>query len=98
MQNKATISNNYNPYRAYIYTLLNYGSAALSFQMQSQGWLIDDADSPGVTDTAGANTGLYDRAKWIAGSKTLDLQGPIFYDLFSMERYLIKVAVPTVSK
>ncbi|MCG8035337.1 MAG: hypothetical protein JAZ03_24590 [Candidatus Thiodiazotropha taylori] len=89
LQNKASISNNYNPYRAYIHTLLRYGQDALSSQVQTQGWYIDDSDSPGVTDPAGANNGLFERANWIGTSKTLDLQGPIFHDLFSMERYLL---------
>lgn len=89
LQNKASISNNYNPYRAYIHTLLRYGQDALSSQVQTQGWFMDDADSPGVTDPAGLNNGLFERSKIIITSKTLDLQGPIFHDLFSMDRYLL---------
>lgn len=89
LQNKASITCNYNPYRAYIQTLLNYGQDALSSQIQTQGWIMDDSDSPGVTDPNGSNNGLFNRAQWIVTSKTLDLQGPIFHDLFSMERYLL---------
>ena len=89
LQNKASVTNTYNPYRAYIHTLLNYGQDALSSQIQTQGWFIDDSDSPGVTDPAGTNNGLYERAKWIKGSQTLDIQGPIFHDLFSLDRYLL---------
>ena len=37
LQNKATITCNYNPYRAYIQTLLKYGQDALSSQLQTQG-------------------------------------------------------------
>jgi hypothetical protein len=89
LQNKASITCNYNPYRAYIQTLLNYGQEALSTQIQTQGWQIDDADSPDVSDPSGANTGLFIRAIWIASSNTLDLQGPLFHDLFSMDRFLL---------
>lgn len=89
LQNKASVTCNYNPYRAYIQTLLNYGRDALSSQIKTQGWFQDDADSPGVTDPSGTNNGLFERAKWIATSKTFDLQGPIFHDLFSLERYLL---------
>ena len=89
LQNKASISNNYNPYRAYIHTLLHYGQDALVSQVQTQGWTMDDADSPGVTDPTGSNNGVFERSKWISTSKTLDIQGPIFHDLFSMERYLL---------
>lgn len=38
---------------------------------------------------SGSNNGLFIRANWIALSKTMDLQGPIFHDLFSLERYLL---------
>ena len=89
LQNKASITNNYNPYRAYIHTLLKYGGDALSSQIQTQGWLMDDHDSPGVTDPAGSNKGLFERSIWLKSSKTLDLQGPIFHDLFSIDRYLL---------
>lgn len=89
LQNKASMTNSYNPYRAYIHTLLNYGQDALGSQIESQGWKQDDSDSPGVTDPAGDNNGLYERAQWISTSKTLDLQGPIFHDLCSMDRYLL---------
>ena len=89
LQNKASITNNYNPYRAYIHTLLKYGGDALSSQIQTQGWLMDDHDSPGVTDPAGSNKGLFERSNWLKSSRTLDLQGPIFHDLFSIDRYLL---------
>ena len=87
--NKATITCNYNPYRAYIQTLLKYGQDTLSGQLQTHGWGIEDADSPGVTDPSGSNNRLFERATWISTSKTMDLQGPIFHDLFDMDRYLL---------
>jgi hypothetical protein len=89
LQNKASITCNYNPYRAYIQTVLNYGQDAKSSQLQTQVWLQDDADSPAVTDPSSTNNGLFERAKLIATSNSLDLQGPIFHDLFSMSRYLL---------
>ena len=89
LQSKATFSNNYNPYRAYIPTLLNMGQNALKSQTTTQGWIMDDWDHPGDSDPNGNNNGLFDRAVWTVNSKTLDLQGPIFHDLFSMERYLL---------
>ncbi|XP_060554040.1 uncharacterized protein F54H12.2-like [Ruditapes philippinarum] len=89
LQNKATITCNYNPYRAYMQTLLNYGSDAITSQLDTQLFIRDDADSPGVTDPNGNNNGLFLRAQIIGESKRVDLQGPIFHDLFSMERYLI---------
>ena len=50
---------------------------------------MNAADSPGVTDPISSNNGLYVRAALLAKSKTLDMQGPIFHDLFSMDHYLI---------
>ena len=50
----------------------------------------DDNDHPEDPDPGGANSGLYMRAKFIAGSGLLDLQGHIFHDLFTMARLLIK--------
>lgn len=89
LQNKAIITCNYNPYRAMIQTLLNYGQDAKSSQLLSQLYIKDDNDHPEDTDPSGDNNGLFLRAKYIEGSKYLDLQGPIFHDLFSMSRYLI---------
>ena len=88
LQNKASITCN-NPYRAYIPTLLIYGQDALSSQIESQGWILDDADYPEVTDPSGSKNEFFEKAKWIATSKSLDLQGTIFYDLFSLKRYLL---------
>lgn len=89
LQNKATITCNYNPYRAYIPTLLNYGSETQRSQLDTQLFIRDDSDSPGVTNPNGTNNALFVRATRIASSKHIDLQGPIFHDLFSMSRYLI---------
>ena len=89
LQNKSTITCNYNPYRACIQTLLKYRQDALSSQLQTQGWGMDNADSLGLTDPSGSNYGLFERAAWICTSKTMDLQGPIFHDLFDMDRYLL---------
>lgn len=50
---------------------------------------MDDSNSSGVSDPSSTNNALYERSKLIATSKTWDLQGPIFHDLFAMERYLL---------
>lgn len=89
LQNKAIITSNYNPYRAMFETLLNFGQDAKSSQLLSQLFIKDDSDHPEDTDPGGNNNGLFLRAKYISLSKYLDLQGPIFHDLFSMSRYLM---------
>lgn len=47
LQNKATFTCNYNPYRAYIHTVLNYGPDSASSQLDTQLFMMDDSDSPG---------------------------------------------------
>lgn len=89
LQNKAIITCNYNPYRAMIETLLNFGQDAKTSQLTSQLFIKDDNDAPQITDPSGANQGLFERTKFIAESKCVDLQGPIYHDLFSMSRYLM---------
>ena len=89
LQNKAITTSNYNPYRAMFETLLNFGQDAKSSQLLSQLFIKDDSDHPEDTDPGGNNNGLFLRAKYISLSKYLDLQGPIFHDLFSMSRYLM---------
>ena len=58
-----------------------------SLILSSSTWTIQTV--PGVTDPSGTNNGLFMRSQMIASSKRIDLQGPIFHDLFSMSRYLI---------
>jgi len=89
LQNKATITCNYNPYRAMIQTMLNFGQDAKTSQLHSQLYIKDDSDHPEDTNPAGDNAGLYERTLFIQGSKTLDLQGPIFHDLATTSRYIM---------
>ena len=70
--------------------LVHYGSDAKSSQLTSQMW---ERDVPGQFDDvdakAGVNTGLFNRAKLIKDSKTIDLEGPIMHELFQMDRYIL---------
>ena len=47
--------------------------------------IVDGEEQP-VLRRAG-NVGLLERSKLIAGSNSVDLQGPIVHDLFQMSRY-----------
>lgn len=89
LQNKMTITCNYNPYRAYMSAILKYGTDSVASQLDTQMFIMDSEKFAGVTDPNGSNTGLFLRAGRIALSNEVDLQGNIFHDLFSMERYLI---------
>ena len=81
LQNKVIITCNYNPYKAMIKTLLNFGEDAKKTHLRSQLFIKDTSGHINDTDPPGANTGLFQRARYIASSKTVDLQGPIFHDL-----------------
>ncbi|XP_053405194.1 uncharacterized protein F54H12.2-like [Mercenaria mercenaria] len=68
---------------------MKYGADAKDSQLQSQLYLADDADSPGETDPSSSNNGLFERSKFTAQSKVVDMQGPIFHDLFTLNRYML---------
>lgn len=80
----------YYPYKAYIQTLLKYGSDAKTSQLSTQLWLkdtpfhLDDVDF-----TNGDNTNGIVRMEYIKESKVVDLQGPILHDLFQVKRYIL---------
>ncbi|CAC5392639.1 unnamed protein product [Mytilus coruscus] len=42
-------------------------------------------------DEISTNTGLYERRKFYSNSKTLEMEGPIFSDIFEMDRYLLNM-------
>lgn len=71
------------PYKAYIQTLLRYGSDAKYSQLFTQLWVKDAAGSLDDVDFSnGDNTNEIERMAYIAKLKTVDLQGPILHDLF----------------
>ncbi|KAK3086425.1 hypothetical protein FSP39_018310 [Pinctada imbricata] len=91
IQNKP-ISNSgvYYPYLSMLNALVHYGSDAKSSQLTSQMWERDVAGKFDDVDAkAGTNTGLFNRAKLIKDSKTIDLEGPIMHELFQMDRYIL---------
>lgn len=65
------------------------GPGAVQSQLDTRVFALDTAAAPDDTDPNGANNGLFVRAFNIAESKRIDLQGPIFHDLFDVSRYLI---------
>lgn len=75
------------PYKAFIQCLLRYGSDAKRSQLSSQLWI---KDTPGYLGDAkaksGPNSGLYQRTQFFSNGKGEDLQGPIYHDLFGLEK------------
>lgn len=79
--------NNAYAYRAYIETLLNYGSAAKSSHLQTVLWY---ADTPGhMESSANDNVGLKKRRDLFADGKTVDLIGHPHIDIFNQEKFLL---------
>ena len=91
-------TNGYN-YRAYIETLLNYGSDAKKSHLTCGLWYPDDAnfmdeelkeakDEAKNKYTACLNSGARSRRGFIAESKTLDLLGHLHCDIFNQEQLI----------
>ncbi|CAC5362601.1 unnamed protein product [Mytilus coruscus] len=83
-----TSSNTYYPYKCMMKTLLKYGQDTKSTQLSSSVYL---KDRYGHMDEISTNTGLYERRKFISNSKTLEMEGPVFSDIFEMNRYLLNM-------
>ena len=85
-----TTSNNTYAYRAYLETLLSYGSESKNSQLSAALYSKDDAgkmDDANPLDAA-ANGGLKKRRAYISGGKTVDLLGRLHSDLFYQPKYL----------
>lgn len=85
-------NNDTNPYKAYIMTLLSYGTDSKESQLYCSGYSKDTAgafnDRSHLTDVAGGNKGLKHRRALFANGTT-ELHGRIFCDLFMQERLML---------
>lgn len=84
-------SSNTYAYRAYIETLLNYGSDYKKSFLTSECFHKDTAGHLSETDPEKQNAGLKLRASKIAKSKVLDLIGQLHCDLFYQDRLLLNM-------
>lgn len=85
----SSVSNNY-AYKAYIDMLLKHGTLPNDPECQTQLYNQDNAGSFDDADPiTGSNLGLYIRSTFTEGSKSLDLEGPIFTDICQQERFVI---------
>lgn len=91
MQGKlATSTTSHYPYKAMIQTLLSYGDEAKTSQLTSQLWEKDTAGHLDDNDIdGGVNVGLYKRSLYFARSMTVDMEGPIYHDLFQVDRLIL---------
>lgn len=86
-QKLVTPASNAYAYRAYIETLLNYGSDAKNSHLTSCLWYDD---TPGSMDSlSDDNTGFKKRSSLAANEKSVDLLGRLHVDLFNIQKYLL---------
>lgn len=89
-----TSSTNTYAYRAYIETLLSYGSDAKSSQLTSALFYKDEAgkmdkSNPLAENAVDKNSGLTKRQAFSATSREIDMIGRIHSDIFFQERYML---------
>lgn len=86
-QKSVTSQNNTYAYRAYIETLLNYGTSAKNSHLTSGLWYSDTA---GEMDTIGdGNKGLKTRKQFTNTGKVVDLLGPIHCDIMNQGKLIL---------
>ena len=80
-----------NSYKSYLEVLLNYGIDAKESQCQTQLYYKDSAGAMDETDPLGSpiNQGLFQRHAIAKNSAIVDMEGPIYADIFEINRYLI---------
>ena len=87
-----TSLNNTYAYRAYLETLLSYGTDAKVTQLTSQLWHKDTAsnmDAVEIVDGAAANAGFVARRANIVRSRVVDMMGRLHVDMFLQDKFLI---------
>ena len=80
-----TTSNKDYPYKAMFSTLLAYQKGAKESQLQAQGYFKDDSDD---ADQITGNVGANKRQKMFEKSNSVELQGPLYEDIFMQKRFL----------
>ncbi|XP_067653368.1 uncharacterized protein F54H12.2-like [Haliotis asinina] len=101
LQNQLVSStNNHYAYKSMMKALLGYDAEAKSTQLTSQlfykDYAVAYADLESSDVTGSVNNGMMTRASFIAKSKELTMSGPIFEDIFEMNRHLINEVDMTV--
>lgn len=90
-QGKTCFSNNHYAYKAYIQTILGYSQETMETQLSTQ-LFIKDTPGAAMEDTdpiSGPNLALYQRSNYISKSKYVDLEGPLFADVFKIEKFIL---------
>ncbi|CAC5392813.1 unnamed protein product [Mytilus coruscus] len=91
MNNKLVSLNTSNyPWKAHLKTILTSGTDEQKSQLQSQLFMKDSGDLATTNGKNGANTGLILRRDFIKSSSEFKMEGPLFEDIFSLDRHLIQ--------
>ena len=77
------------PYKAYMETLLNYGTAASVSKLQSQLFYKDVGIMSDSDPVDGGNRGLLARAAYTSQSQVVTLEGPLHIDVMQQSRYIL---------
>ena len=84
-----TPSSNTYPFRAYVDTVLSYGTEAKNTQLTRQLWSNDAAGHMDATTVDGGNTDLGERRRHISESRVVEMMGRLHVDLFLQDRFLL---------
>ena len=74
------------PYKAYLLNLLSHSKESKKTQLVASGWFKDEGQMNGDETT---NTGFSTRKDLIAGSRIVQLSGPLLLDMMYQPRYLM---------
>ena len=75
-------------YRAYLQTLLRYSNKRQETRLLSEGWVRDTANQMAVTAANGDKRGLAVGATMFSESKTVELVGRPYVDVFQHDRLI----------
>ena len=84
-----SLNTSYYPWKAYLKLLLSNGSDIARSQLQSQLFYLDDDDVDDSDPAAGTNGGLAQRYDFNKESRIFDLKGPLYEDIFRLDKYLL---------
>lgn len=84
-----SLNTSYYPWKAYLKLLLSSGREASDSQLQSQLFYLDDAEMDDGNAYGGTNGGLAQRYEHTKLSKIFDLEGPLYEDIFRLDKYLL---------
>jgi len=79
------------PYKAYLETLLSYGSDAKKSQLGAELWYADSTDMNEINphNDTDSNQGFVRRGKLTSSSSAVEIMGRLHCDIFQQDRYLI---------